>query len=78
MLWEQNDTQRRNEAQYHANQAKIDELKAERDTITETYKNRFWQEVNIEYRHFNKELKALRQEIAKRTFGGICRHLDKG
>jgi hypothetical protein len=66
MLWEQNDTQRRNEAQYHANQAKIDELKAERDTITETYKNRFWQEVNIEYRHFNKELKALRQEIAKR------------
>ena len=66
MLRKENSEQKRYNEQYKANNRKIHELKAEKEAMSEAYQDRLRQEVDIEYRHFNKELKALRQEIAKR------------
>ena len=66
MLRKENSEQKRYNEQYKANNRKIHELKAEKEAMNEAYQNRLRQEVDIEYRHFNKELQNLRQEIAKR------------
>lgn len=66
MLRKENSEQKRYNEQYKANNRKIHELKAEKEAMNEAYQNRLRQEVDIEYRHFNKELQTLRQEIAKR------------
>ena len=74
MLNKQNDKQARWDAEYRSNKAKIHGLQAEKKDLNEAYQDRLQQEVAIEYRHFNKELKTLRQEIAKRPleeFGKI-------
>lgn len=74
MLNKQNDKQKRWETEHDGNNVKISGLHAEKKALTEAYQDRLRQEVDIEYKHFNKELQTLRQEIAKRPleeFGKI-------